>query len=201
VHRYARAIAWRYGRSRSLARVIAARLQGVGVGKGTTIDQGVEFTLGAWTAQDGVPQVGRIELGEFVELHRFVSFKAYGGDIRIGDRVVIGAGAVLFGHGGVEIGDNSLIGQHSHILSSNHTVPDFGVDMRSMPDTLLKTRIGRDVWLGTGAKVVGGVSIGDGAVIGAGAVVTRDLPRGSYSAGIPARVYRYRPGSEEGVRP
>jgi acetyltransferase-like isoleucine patch superfamily enzyme len=196
---YARALARRYGRLRSFARVGAARLQGVGIGAGTTIDLGVEFTLGARAGAEGALEVGDIELGEHVEVHRFVSFKAYGGHIRVGDRVVIGAGAVLFGHGGVEIGDNSLIGQHSHILSSNHGVPDYGTDMRSMPDVLLKTTIGRDVWLGTGARVVGGVTIGDGAVIGAGAVVTRDLPRGSYSAGVPARVYRYRPGSAEAL--
>jgi acetyltransferase-like isoleucine patch superfamily enzyme len=197
LHRFARAVAQRYGQCRSFTRVVAARLQGVTIGAGTRIDLGAEFTLGSRVGDDGRLEVGHIELGEAVELHRFVSFKAHGGHIRLGSNVFIGTGAVIFGHGGVDIGSNSLISMQSRILSSNHTVPDFGVDVRSMPDVLLKTIIGRDVWLGAGVTVLGGVTVGDGAVVSAGAVVTRDLPKGSYSAGVPARVYHYRRGARK----
>lgn len=56
----------------------------------------------------------------------------------------------------------------------------------------LRSKIGNDVWIGTGAMVIGGVNIGDGAVIAAGAIVTKDVPPYAIVAGNPARVIRYR---------
>jgi acetyltransferase-like isoleucine patch superfamily enzyme len=102
--------------------------------------------------------------------------------------VFIGPQVVIYGHGGVEIGDDTLISMHCCILSSNHTVPAAAKKIRDQPDLLLPTKIGRDVWLGAGVKVLGGVTIGDGCVVGAGAVVTRDLPPYSIAMGVPARV-------------
>jgi len=100
---------------------------------------------------------------------------------------------VIYGHGGVEIGDQSLVAMHCCILSSEHTVPARPEIIRNQPDRLLPTRIGRDVWLGAGVKVLGGVTIGDGCVVGAGAVVTGNLAPYSIAVGVPARVVSQRP--------
>jgi acetyltransferase-like isoleucine patch superfamily enzyme len=100
---------------------------------------------------------------------------------------------VIYGHGGVDIGDQSLIAMHCCILSSEHTIPSRSGIIRNEPDILLPTKIGRDVWLGAGVTVLGGVTIGDGCVVGAGAVVTRDLPPYSIARGVPARVFGERP--------
>lgn len=104
------------------------------------------------------------------------------------ENVFIGPYVVIYGHGGVVIGSNTLLSMHCRILSSNHTVPPPGTLIRSQPDILLPTRIGNDVWLGAGVTVLGGVTIDDGCVVGAGAVVTRDLPPNSIALGVPARV-------------
>lgn len=136
---------------------------------------------------------GEISAGPRVWLENGVVLDAWGGRIALGADVFVGPYVVIYGHGGVEIGDAALISMHCRIVSSNHTVPPLGTDIRSQPDLLRPTRIGRDVWLGAGVTVLGGVTIGDGCVVGAGAVVTGDLPSGSIAVGVPARVVGQRP--------
>ena len=127
-----------------------------------------------------------------------VRIEAWGGDVVIGEHVFIGPYAAIYGHGGVTVGDATLISMHCRILSSKHTVPEMGVDMRSQPDIALSTKIGRDVWLGAGVTVVGGIVIGDGCVVGAGSVVTKNLPPGSIAYGVPAVVRGWRQGVSGG---
>ena len=67
-----------------------------------------------------------------------------------------------------------------------------GALIRDVPDELLPTKIGRDVWIGANAVILGGVTIGDGAVVAAGAVVTKDVEAGAIVAGVPARLLRKR---------
>jgi carbonic anhydrase/acetyltransferase-like protein (isoleucine patch superfamily) len=145
--------------------------------------------------------LGQIDVGPDAWIETGVVLHAYGGVIRIGRNVFLGPQVVVYGHGGVEIGDACLIAMHCRILSSNHTVAPFGTDIRSQPDVLLPTRLGRDVWLGAGVTILGGVTIGDGCVVGAGSVVTKDLPAGSICHGAPATVQGWRrdaPGSPGG---
>jgi len=138
---------------------------------------------------------GTVVIDEGAWIEQGAVLHAFGGSIRLGRDVFLGPHTVIYGHGGVEIGDACLIAMHCRIVSSNHTVPPFGTDIRSQPDVLLPTRIGRDVWLGAGVTVLGGVTIGDGCIVGAGAVVTRDLPAGSIAHGVPATVRARREGA------
>ena len=135
-----------------------------------------------------------MEIGEAAWLENGVTLHAFGGDILIGREAFLGPHVVIYGQGGVMIGDSCLIAMHCSILSSNHAVPPIGTDIRSQPDVLRPTRIGRDVWLGAGVTVLGGVTIGDGCIVGAGAVVTKDLPAGCIAHGIPAIVRGWREG-------
>jgi acetyltransferase-like isoleucine patch superfamily enzyme len=135
---------------------------------------------------------GEVRLEDDCHLMRGAHLHAWGGNISLGNKVFVGNHAVLYGQGGITIGDSSLISMHCRILSSNHAIPPQGTDIRSQPDAKLPTHIGRDVWLGAGVAVLGGVTIGDGCVVGAGAVVAGDLPPGSVAMGIPARVVRHR---------
>ncbi|MFO1451973.1 MAG: acyltransferase [Opitutaceae bacterium] len=138
------------------------------------------------------PEPGRVHLGDEVRVDEGVVLDAWGGSIRIGARTFIGPHAVLYGHGGIDLGEDCLVSMHVRILSSEHEVPPLGETIRSRPDRKLPTRIGRDVWIGAGATVLGGVTIGDGCVIGAGSVVTQDVPAGGIVAGVPARLLRHR---------
>ncbi len=135
---------------------------------------------------------GTVLIGDRTRLEQGVLLHPHTGSIRIGCDVFLGPGTVIYGHGGVEIGDECLIAMHCRILSSNHTVPAPDVCIRSQLDILTPTRIGRDVWLGAGVTVLAGVTIGDGCIVGAGAVVVHDLPPGSVAVGNPARIIRNR---------
>ena len=167
--------------------VRVARLRGLGnvVEPGCRIGAGVAARLGVRDHHRG-----RVHIAAGCQLEDGVVLDAFGGEIAIGRNTFIGPYAVVYGQAGVTIGDNCLIAMHCCILSSNHTVPPLGVLIRSQPDILLPTKLGRDVWLGAGVTVLGGVTIGDGCVGGAGAVVTQDLPAYSVAIGVPARVVR-----------
>ena len=129
-----------------------------------------------------------IQIGAECELGRGVELNPWGGRIRLGRRVFLGPYVIIYGHGGVDIGDHSLVGMHCRILSSNHAVPPRDKVIRNEPDIPLRTIIGRDCWLGAGVTVLGGIEIGDGCVVGAGAVVTKNLPPYSIASGVPAQI-------------
>ncbi len=139
---------------------------------------------------------GRIQIGLDCELDSGALLDAWGGEITLGHHTFVGPYTVIYGHGGVTIGDNTLISMHSRIVSSNHAIPPLSTDVRSQPDVLLPTRIGRDVWLGAGVTVLGGVTIGDGCIVGAGAVVSKDLPAGAIALGVPAVVRAFRKSAQ-----
>ena len=167
----------------TFGRRLSVRLAGAQLGDGGILGSGLRVALGV---RDGRP--GKISIGDNCRLETGVVLEAWGGSIALGQDVFLGPYAVIYGHGGVEIGKDTLISMHCRILSSNHTITPPDTIIRSQPDILLPTRIGRDVWLGAGVTVLGGVTIGDGCIIGAGAVVTHDLPAGSIAVGVPAVV-------------
>jgi len=139
---------------------------------------------------------GQIEIAAKCELNQGVELNPFGGSIRLARRVWLGPHVVIYGHGGVEIGESTLVSMHCAILSSNHAIPSMGTLVRDVPDELLPTKIGRDVWIGANAVILGGVTIGDGAVVAAGAVVTKDVEAGAVVAGLPARVLRKRQATD-----
>lgn len=180
-------LAYRLRRLRISLRRRLLVASGVSLGADVVVGPGCEIALGLDYTRRGAVTIGdrtRVEHG--VLLHPF------GGSILIGRDVWLGPGVVVYGHGGVEIGDDCLVAMHCRIVSSNHEIPPAGVGIRSRPDRLAPTRLGRDVWLGAGVTVLAGVTIGDGCVVGAGAVVATDLPPGSVALGVPARVVRTR---------
>jgi acetyltransferase-like isoleucine patch superfamily enzyme len=174
-------------------RVAAARRRGVTCAEDLRLGANVDFNLGSTyhnTLRPNSP--GRIAIGPAGWIEQGAVLWAFEGAIELGADVFVGPNAVIYGHGGVSIGDRTLISMHCRILSSNHGIPPLGQFIRDQPDVLLPTKIGRDCWLGAGATILGGVTIGDGCVIGAGAVVTSDLPPGSVAVGMPARVVKTR---------
>jgi len=132
-----------------------------------------------------------IELGNQVTLNRYAYLQGDNGGVRIGSRVEINNFAIVNGTGGVDIGDDTLIGPGVRLISYQHRYVA-GATIRSQTCDARPIRIGRDVWLGANAVVLAGVTIGDGAVIGAGAVVTRDVPANAVVAGVPARLVKMR---------
>lgn len=179
---YAR-LANRFAKLSSTVRAAHARLTGVELDQPYLIESGCTLALGSTPARQG-----RVALGPRSHLSKGVVLSPWGGSIVLGENVFVGPYTVIYGHGGVVIGKDTLISMHCRILSSNHSMPPDGTIIRSQPDEALPTRIGEDVWLGAGVTVLGGVTIGNGCVVGAGAVVTQDLPPRSISVGVPATV-------------
>lgn len=109
-----------------------------------------------------------------------------GKNITVGKNVFINSGCRFQDQGGITIGDNALIGHNAVLTTLNH---DFSPEKRSAmhPAPVV---IGKNVWLGASVTLVPGVTIGDNAVIAAGAVVTKDVPAGTIAAGVPAKVIR-----------
>lgn len=110
----------------------------------------------------------------------------FGMNIHIGKDVFINEGCCFQDHGGIWIGDGSLIGQQVVMATLDHDLdPAHRQDMFPGP-----IRIGRNVWVGAHATILRNVTIGDGAVVAAGAVVTKDVPPNTVVASVPARVVK-----------
>jgi maltose O-acetyltransferase len=133
---------------------------------------------------------GRIELGERVRIEaRTVPVELAcwrGATISVGEGTFLNYGVSLSAHRGVTIGKNCLIGNYVVVMDSDyHDLND-----RTRPGEAAPIVIEDDVWLGTRATILKGVRIGRGAVVGAGAVVTEDIPPRTLAFGVPARVVR-----------
>lgn len=111
----------------------------------------------------------------------------HGLSIRVGRDVFVDHGCTLNDIGGIDIGDEVMIGPNVSLLTSGHPL-DPATRRRAI--TAAPIRLGRNVWIGASAVVLQGVTIGDDSVVGAGSVVTRDVPAGVLVAGSPARVAR-----------
>ncbi len=137
---------------------------------------------------------GEVHLSSGNRISDGVILAPWDGVIRLDENVFIGPYCVLYGHGGITVGKDSFIAGHTFIVASDHTFNDLTVPIHWQPMTKIGVTIGEDVWIGCGARILDGVSIGDHCVVGAGAVVTKSLPPFSVSVGVPARVVGYRDG-------
>ena len=116
----------------------------------------------------------------------------YEGGIRIGKKSYIGPHSVLFGAGEIEIGNNVLLGPGVVLASHQHSHRELTHVIQDQPMDFGKILIEDDVWIGSRAVVLLDVKIGRGSIIGAGAVVTKDIPPFSIAVGVPAKVIKNR---------
>ena len=89
------------------------------------------------------------------------------------------------------VGDNTIIGAYVQIIDHNHSFKKDDL-IKNQNAQIENVLVGKDVWIGAGAKILCGVKVGKGAVIGANAVVTKDIPDYAVVGGVPARIIRYR---------
>ena len=117
--------------------------------------------------------------------------------IELGRRVYVGRNCYLGAQEPLRIGDDTLIGAYSYLITANHSFANPALTIRQQGYTTRPVTIGRDVWIGAHVVVLPGVSIGDRAVVGAGAVVTKSIPAGEIWAGVPAKQIGRRDGASE----
>jgi acetyltransferase-like isoleucine patch superfamily enzyme len=156
------------------------------IGNGVHLDSGVRLNCSGKNS--------RIQISDQVYFDRDVELKGEkkNASIVIGDRTSIGSHCCISGSGSVYIGKNCLIAPYVGIFSSNHNFMDGSRPIRSQGTTLKPIVIEDDCWIGSGAKILAGVTLGQGSVIGAGAVVTKDIPPYSVAVGVPAQVVSHR---------
>ena len=110
----------------------------------------------------------------------------YGMNIKLGRQVFINAGCCFQDQGGIEIGDNVQIGHQTVLATLNHDLNP--ARRRNMIPAPIK--IGNNVWIGSHSTILAGVTIGDNAVVAAGAVVTKDVPANCVVGGVPAKIIK-----------
>lgn len=117
-------------------------------------------------------------------------------DLIAEELVFVGPGCTV--EAGVTLGRWTMLASDVAIVGADHRMDEIGVPMQfAGRDPLQATSVGRDCWIGHGAKVMVGVTIGDFAIVAAGSVVTKDVPEGVIVGGVPARVLRDRFDSPE----
>ncbi|WP_421916986.1 sugar O-acetyltransferase [Mesorhizobium sp.] len=110
-----------------------------------------------------------------------------GPDITVGRNVFVNQNCTFYDLGGLDIGDDVMIGPNVSLITSGHPIEP---SRRRAGVTAKPIVIGRNVWIAAGATVIGGVTVGENSVVAAGSVVTRDVPPNTLVGGNPARVIR-----------
>lgn len=110
------------------------------------------------------------------------------GDVSIGDDTIIGIGNVIIGP--VTVGNNVMFAQHVVLSGLNHGYEDIQHSPKAQPVSRRQIIIADEVWIGANCVVLGGVTIGKHSIVGAGSVVTKNIPPYSVAVGNPAKVIR-----------
>lgn len=149
--------------------------------------QGMVF-LGRRVELEVRPGYGRLILGGWVHIGDGTALRSHEGTLRVGDKTVFGRNTIVNSYLDVEIGPGALISDFVYIGDFDHRTDDVKLPIKDQGIVKAPVRIGAGCWLGVKATVLRGCSVGDGAVVGANSVVTRDVPPYAVVAGVPARV-------------
>jgi acetyltransferase-like isoleucine patch superfamily enzyme len=140
-----------------------------------------------------IGEYGRLQLGEMNILYPGVTIRIDQGWMETGANVSFGPGCHIYEpRAGLTIGDHCMIGGGALICGVNHGYASRDIPMRQQQFEAAPIVIGHDVWVGMGAIILPGVTLGNGAIIGAGAVVTSDVSPGDIVGGVPARILKSR---------
>lgn len=153
------------------------------LGNNVSIRDGVEFEC----------LNGAINIGDDCFILQNSKILCYGGDINIGNNVSVNPFCILYGHGGLTIGNNVRIANSSIFIPSNHNFDRTDIPIWHQGETSKGIVLEDDIWIGSNVKVLDNVKISKGIIVGAGSVVTKSLDKeyGIY-AGVPAKFIKYR---------
>ena len=135
---------------------------------------------------------GNINIGERCDISEYSMILSYGGCIIMGNDCSVNPFVILYGHGDLTIGNGVRIASHSVFIPSNHNFEDVNEYIFEQGETSRGIIVEDDVWIGTRVTILDGVTIRQGCVIAAGAVVTKSTEAYCVYAGIPAKKIRSR---------
>ncbi|MEA2472696.1 MAG: hypothetical protein QOE06_611 [Thermoleophilaceae bacterium] len=151
---------------------------------------GIAFIGPGVTLQIG-PQA-RVELGRWSWLGHDTKLRCHEGVISIGAKTVLGQECTISAYQHVSIGRECVIADRVMLIDFDHGVVEVDRPIRLQGIYKRDVRVGNNVWIGYGACILRGVTVGDNAIIGTNAVVTNDVPANAIVGGVPARLIRMR---------
>lgn len=141
---------------------------------------------------DGITFGDNVGIGAYSRVIVSTSLNQIGTHIRIGNNVGIGEFAYLGGAGGLEIGDDCIVGQYFSCHPENHNYSTQNIPIRMQGVNRKGINIGKNCWIGSKVTILDGVTIGDGCILAAGTVVTKSFPANSIIGGVPAKLLKSR---------
>ena len=177
-HRYGRLL-WRY-----LWRRLLTRPAGAGAP-----------TASSSSAGGSNCEIGReaeIRFGRFVWIGDGSKIRCHEGEVEIGAKTVMGQECTISAYRQVRIGEQCVIADRAMFIDFDHGVVEVERPIRVQGIYMRDVEVGSNVWIGYGACILRGVSVGDNSIVGTNSVVTKDVPANAVVAGSPARIIRMR---------
>ena len=161
------------------------------------IQYGKFLRLGSYSyisalSKNGILFGNNVSIGAFSRIIVSTSLNNIGDKITIGNNVGIGEYAYLGGAGGLEIGDDCIVGQYLSCHPENHLYQDLSTAIRHQGVSRKGIKIGSNCWIGSKVTILDGVTIGNGCVIAAGSVVTKSFAENAIIGGVPAKLIKTR---------
>ena len=135
---------------------------------------------------------GRIELGRWSWLGHGTKIRCHEGVVSIGAKTVLGQECTISAYQHISIGRECVIADRVMLIDFDHGTVEVERPIRLQGIYKRDVRVGHNVWIGYGACILRGVTVGDNAIIGTNSVVTKDVPANAVVGGVPARVLRMR---------
>ncbi len=155
-------------------------------------DRNSKFDYKAIIDVSGMNDNSFVKIGKDTHVKRFAILAPRSGYIKIGDGCTINPFCYFYGYGGIQIGNNVRIASGTKFIAFNHNFKDINKPISLQGNKYHGIIIENDVWIGADVKILDGVKVEEGVVIAAGSVVTKDVPKYSVVAGVPAKIIKTR---------
>ena len=140
---------------------------------------------------------GEVRFGRFVWIGDGTKIRCHEGAVEIGAKTVMGQECTISAYQRVRIGEQCVIADRAMFIDFDHGVVEVERPIRLQGIYKRDVEVGNNVWIGYGACILRGVSVGDNSVIGTNAVVTKDVPANAIVGGVPARIIRMREAPQD----
>jgi len=176
-----------FGYARLLARLAWLKLRF----RGRLRTDGIAFVCPGVTFEIG--RDARVHLGRWSWIGHGTKIRAHEGEVRIGAKTVLGQECTISSFQHVSIGRECILADRVMLIDFDHGVVEVERPIREQGIYKRDVRVGHNVWVGYGACILRGATVGDNAIVGTSTVVTKDVPDNAVVGGVPARVLRMRP--------
>jgi acetyltransferase-like isoleucine patch superfamily enzyme len=133
-----------------------------------------------------------VRLGRWTWIGKGTKIRCHEGEVRIGAKTVMGEECTISAYQHVSIGEQCIVADRVMLIDFDHNVAEVERPIRHQGIYKRDVRVGNNVWIGYGAQILRGVTVGDNSIIGASAVVNKDVPANAVVGGVPAEIIRMR---------